>query len=143
MRFLLDVNVLIALTDSQHLNHDAAHSWFASGRDWATCPLTENAFVRVLSHPSYPTVAASVPELVAVLGQLRAHPRHSFIADDISLSDASHFAPDQIAGGKQLTDVYLLGLAAAHGARLATFDRRLCPDAAVGADASAIELIRP
>ena len=53
---LLDVNVLIALFDSAHLHHEAAHVWFAgnSARGWRTCPITENGFLRILSHPGYP-----------------------------------------------------------------------------------------
>ena len=53
---LLDVNVLVALFDPAHLHHEAAHVWFGRNRSrrWATCPLTENALVRVLSNPSYP-----------------------------------------------------------------------------------------
>ena len=55
-RYLLDVNVLIALFDPAHLNHDAAHQWFGEtgAEAWASCPLTENGFVRVISHPSIP-----------------------------------------------------------------------------------------
>ena len=51
---LLDVNVLVALFDPDHVHHEAAHVWFAAtrGAGWATCPLTENGVVRVLSNPS-------------------------------------------------------------------------------------------
>src|SRR5713226_6496670 len=48
---LLDVNVLVALFDPAHVHHEAAHAWFGANRKnrWATCALTENGFVRVLS----------------------------------------------------------------------------------------------
>lgn len=53
---LADVNVLLALIDPVHVHHEGASQWFvdASARGWATCPLTENGFVRILSNPSYP-----------------------------------------------------------------------------------------
>ena len=52
---LLDVNVLVALFDSSHVHHEVAHDWFADHRaqGWATCPHTENGFVRVLANPAY------------------------------------------------------------------------------------------
>ena len=51
---LLDVNVLVALFDPAHVHHEAAHAWFGTHRRqrWATCALTENAFVRVVSNPA-------------------------------------------------------------------------------------------
>jgi predicted nucleic acid-binding protein len=54
---LLDVNVLVALFDPDHVHHEVAHDWFADNgpRGWATCPLTESGFVRVVSNPSYGT----------------------------------------------------------------------------------------
>jgi len=50
--YLLDVNVLIALIDPAHVQHDAAHAWFASTgqHSWATCPLTENGVLRIVGH---------------------------------------------------------------------------------------------
>jgi predicted nucleic acid-binding protein len=53
---LLDVNLLIALFDASHVHHHLAHQWFAGCRSqgWATCPLTENACIRIISQPAYP-----------------------------------------------------------------------------------------
>jgi predicted nucleic acid-binding protein len=53
---LLDVNVLIALLDRRHVHHDPAHGWFAAAQanGWATCPLTQNAVLRILGQPRYP-----------------------------------------------------------------------------------------
>jgi predicted nucleic acid-binding protein len=52
---LLDVNFLVALFDPDHIHHDAAHDWFADERahGWATCPLTENGLVRVVTNAAY------------------------------------------------------------------------------------------
>ena len=140
-RFLLDVNVLIALVDSAHVNHDAAHVWMAPGRDWATCPLTQNALVRILSNPAYPTVEATPSEVITTLSQLIGHPRHHAIAADVCLADRSLFAPEHIATAKTLTDTYLLGLAVKHGLALATFDRRIHAHGVVGATTGDICLV--
>jgi hypothetical protein len=53
---LLDVNVLIALLDQRHVQHEQAHGWFAAAQanGWATCPLTQNAVLRILGQPRYP-----------------------------------------------------------------------------------------
>ena len=131
MIYLLDVNVLVALFDGRHPNHEAAHEWFGKTgvRGWASCPLTELGLVRVLSHPSYPSVRGTVSDVSQRLGHLRAQRGHHGWPCDVSLNDSKLFAPENIAGPGQLTDVYLVGLAAHHGGRLATFDRRISPAA--------------
>lgn len=137
---LLDVNVLLALVDPTHVHHDAAHRWFAARGDeaWATCPITENGFVRVLSQPSYPNRPGDAPAVLAILRQLCAAERHQFWSDDVSLREVVQ--PGAIVTHTQLTDVYLLGLAAHYGGRLATFDRRI-PTTVVRGGAQALELI--
>ena len=66
---LLDVNVLIALFDKAHIFHEMAHRWFARNRrhGWATCAMTESAFVRISCGPSYvgnrPTLSEAVKGL--------------------------------------------------------------------------------
>lgn len=127
MTFLLDVNVLIALIDPTHIAHDEAHDWFASeGRaSWATCPITENAVLRIVSHPKYPNRTGGPVEAASVLAGLRSLAGHEFWADDVSLVASSIVDVDRIRTSAQVTDTYLLALAAARGERLATFDRRL------------------
>ena len=124
---LLDINVLVALFDPEHVHHEAAHEWFAANRatGWATCPLTENGFVRVLSNPAYAPMPERPP---ALLGRLRAFcesGEHTVWPDAVSLRDAVTFRPDLAVTHRQLTDVYLLGLAKQQGGRLATFDRAI------------------
>ncbi len=130
---LLDVNVLIALFDPDHVHHDAAHAWFGTQRvsGWATCPLTENAVVRILSNPAYGASTTQPIELAGRLAAFRASGHHTFWPDDLSLCDTTVF--DLAVGHRQLTDVYLLGLAVAHGGFLATFDRSIPLKAARGA----------
>jgi hypothetical protein len=56
MRALLDVNVLIALLDSDHSLHVPAIAWFTTkGRyGWASRPITQNGCIRAISTASYP-----------------------------------------------------------------------------------------
>lgn len=127
MTFLLDVNVLIALIDPAHVSHDAAHRWFeAQGHEsWATCPITENGVIRIVGHPKYANSAGSPAAVAGIVAQLQALPGHTFWPDDISLLNTDHVDANHVLTPAQVTDTYLLALAAAHGGKLATFDRRL------------------
>jgi hypothetical protein len=140
--FLLDVNVLISLIDPAHVHHEAAHDWFARGgaRAWASCPLTENAVLRILGSPKYPGGPGTPAMAAPSLASLRGLPGHSFWADDISLLDRDLVDPERILSTGQVTDTYLLALACANAGRLATFDRRLVTVAVLGG-AEALRLI--
>lgn len=141
--FLLDVNVLVALFDASHMNHQAAHRWFSESgkRSWATCPIAENGLVRVLSSPAYPTVEATPAEVIARLREFRRHKGHVFWPDAVSLCNARLFAAGFVPGSGQVTDAYLLGLAAKNGGRLATFDRRISGSWLAAKSAAAVELV--
>lgn len=132
--FLLDVNVLIALLDPAHVQHDAAHEWFAGQghRAWATCPLTENGLLRIVGNTRYPNSPGTPAAVAPLLATLRALPGHVFWPDDISLLDAERVDAARLLGSAQVTDTYLLALACAHGGQLASFDRRLVKDAVRG-----------
>lgn len=127
MTYLLDVNVLIALVDSGHVRHERANEWFDRevGLSWATCPITENGLVRILSHPKYPNGSVSPSQLVAVLAGLAELPSHEFWPDDVSLRDDRWTDASLVLTASQVTDSYLLALAISKGGKLATFDRRL------------------
>src|SRR4051812_24623272 len=73
MAALLDVNALIALVDSDHVGHSAMQKWFLKHHrsGWATCPLTENGMVRVLSQPAYPSGQRSPAEVIQILHALK------------------------------------------------------------------------
>lgn len=131
MTYLLDVNVLIALLDAGHVQHDAAHEWFGrSGQAaWATCPLTENGVLRIIGNSRYPNTLEMPAAVAPLVEQLRSHPGHQFWSDDVSLLDSQHADAGRILSTDQVTDTYLLALARAHGGKLATFDRRLVVDA--------------
>ena len=140
--YLLDVNMLLALSDPMHIHHEAAHRWFAAkGRSgWATCPVTENGFVRIASHPNYPNRPGDAPVVLAMLRQFCAAESHQFWADDISIRDA--FQPGALITHTQLTDVYLLALAATKSEKLATLDQRIAT-VAVENGGEALELVIP
>jgi toxin-antitoxin system PIN domain toxin len=142
---LLDVNLLVALFDPDHIHHEPAHDWFADNRarGWATCPITESGFIRVLTNPAYGALGVRAAELVARLRAFRTSGHHQFWPDDISPLDESLFDAALVVGHRQLTDVYLLGLARKRGARLATFDRTIPIKAVVGASADTLEIIAP
>ena len=144
MAALLDVNALIALVDRDHVDHDPIHRWFAAHatKGWATCSITENGMVRVLSQPAYPSGQRSPSEAIQVLRALKAAYRqvHEFWADDVSLSDDSLFVPAYITGPRQVTDAYLLGLAARRKQRVVSFDRSLPWQAIRNGSAQLIEL---
>lgn len=131
MRTLFDVNVLIALFDPDHIHHERAHRWWAAHEDegWATCPITENGLVRVISQPAYPK-AISVTAAVDLLRSATSIDGHAFWPDDVSLADSGRIDGTRILGAKQLTDVYLVALAIKRRGRLATFDTSI-PLAAV------------
>jgi uncharacterized protein len=141
---LLDVNVLVALFDPDHVHHEVAHDWFADNASdgWATCPLTENGFVRVLSNPAYGAVVSRTSDLVDRLRRFCKGPQYQFWTDDISLRDETLFDPSFLMG-RQLTDIYLLGLARKHRGRLATFDRSIPLKAVVGARRELLEIVAP
>lgn len=134
MRYLLDVNVLIALIDPAHVQHDAAHDWFAAvGHEaWATCPLTENGVLRIVGHARYLNSPGHPAAVASVVTGLCALPGHAFWADDISLRDTQKIRIARLLNSAQVTDSYLLALACAHGGQLASFDRRLVVDAVTG-----------
>lgn len=123
MRALLDVNVLIALLDADHGSHTAAMSWFTkhAQQGWASCPITQNGCVRIMSHPNYPN-PLPVQAVLARLGEACQQAVHEFWADEVSLLDHARIDSTRIHGPRQLTDIYLLALAVARDARFVTFD---------------------
>jgi hypothetical protein len=138
--YLLDINLLLALTDPMHVHHEHAHSWFdkKGQQAWATCPLIENGFVRIASHPNYPNRPGDVPAVLSILRQLCEAKGHHFWSEDLSILDI--LTPDSIITHAQITDVYLLGLAAHNKGKLATLDLRIPVDAVRGGR-QALELI--
>jgi toxin-antitoxin system PIN domain toxin len=138
--FLLDVNALIALVDPSNLHHGIMRPWFAANSHlgWATSPITENGFVRILATPSYPGRRAAPEISITNLRALKGKHASTYeFWDGVSISDSSLFYPERIAGPNQVTDAYLIALAIHHG-RVLSFDRRLPWQAVRGATAESI-----
>jgi hypothetical protein len=142
---LLDVNLLLALFDSEHVHHEIAHDWFADdgSAGWATCSVTESGLVRLLTNPGYVGAVIRPVEAVERLRAFCASGHHVFWDRSISLRDESLFEPALIRGHRQITDIYLLGLAMAMGGRLATLDHHIPLGAVVGATPDALAVIGP
>lgn len=132
---LLDVNLLVALFDTDHPHHEIAHDWFADThtKGWATCALTQNGFLRILANPRYGSTISRPIDLINTLSRFCASKHHTFWNDSLSLTDAKIFNPAPIRGYRQLSDIYLLGLAKKRGGYLATLDAGIPLSAVVGA----------
>jgi toxin-antitoxin system PIN domain toxin len=139
---LLDVNLLVALFDPDHIHHTLAHDWFADHRSagWATCATTENGFVRVLANPHY-GAGTRAADLITRLRRFCSSGGHIFWRDAVSIRDDRLFRPSLIRGHRQLTEVYLLGLAVKQGGCLATFDRTILSSAVIGATKQSLAVI--
>ena len=118
--------------------------WFRQSHraGWATCAITENGMVRVLSQPSYASGRRTPAEVIEVLTALKSafEESYEFWNDDISLSDSAIFDTALIGGSRQVTDAYLLGLAAKRSATLVSFDRSLPWQAIRGGSRKLIQL---
>src|SRR4051794_16871704 len=123
MRALLDVNVLIALLDSDHTSHSVAFEWFRehAREGWASCPITQNGCVRIMSNPGYPN-ALPIQSVMKRLADACADSVHEFWSDDVSLLDPNTVDSTRVHGPRQLTDIYLLALAACREGRFVTVD---------------------
>jgi toxin-antitoxin system PIN domain toxin len=123
VRALLDVNMLLALFDAQHIHHARAFGWWSDNRQrgWASCPLTQNGFVRVISGPRYRHPRSIADALAMLHGQVE-QPGHEFWSDDLSIVERM-FDRRYLLGPKQITDAYLFALAIKNGGRLATLDQ--------------------
>ena len=124
-RYLLDVNLLIALAWPSHVHHAEAQSWFLRKRKagFSTCPLTQTGFVRVSSNPKFIADAVSPADALSLLHEITRLPEHEFWPDTLSLDDALRKVGRLMAGHQQVTDAYLTGLALARAGILATLDR--------------------
>lgn len=122
--FLLDVNVLIAMSWPKHIAHERSQLWFKKqGRTaWATCPFTQTSFVRIISNPAFSPNALTTTDAFQLLGSNLNHPGHRFWPDNIGLLEATKTFQTQIAGHQQVADAYLLGLALHNKGKLATLD---------------------
>lgn len=142
MRALLDVNVLLALLDRDHVDHQRAREWLATeiGDGWATCAITENGFVRIVSQPRYPSPVPPAQAIERLAGATSTE-HHAFWACTISLLDRVQIERTRLHGPKQVTDAYLLALATSHQGRFVTFDRSVSLSAVPSATAAHLAVL--
>ena len=142
--YLPDTNLLIALLWPSHERHDLALKWFSRHRvkGWATCPITQAGFVRIVSNPAFSRDAVQPREAIHVLTANTAAKDHTFWPDETPLAEAVAFAGVRLMGHQQVTDAYLLGLAIRRGGMLATLDQRIAaPTEARSAERKALEIV--
>ncbi len=141
-RALLDVNVPIALFDSDHVDHERARGWVDAEivQGWASCAITQNGFVRIISQPRYPS---PVPPAQAIgrLARAAATEHHEYWPCSVSLLDDELIDYSRLHGHRQVTDAYLLALATANGGRFATLDQSIPVDAVRHAGAGNLAII--
>lgn len=126
MRSLLDINVLLALFDADHIDHSRTRQWLEGEihHGWASCAITQNGFVRVISQPRYPSPVPVARATELLRGATRAS-HHEFWPCNLSLLDTQVIDCTRVHGPRQVTDVYLLALAVHHEGRFVTFDQSI------------------
>ena len=126
MRALLDIGLLFALLDRDHIQHEPGRRWFEQEIQygWASCAITQNGCIRILSQPSYPS-PVSVARATRLLFSATSAQCHDFWRSEISILDETIFDHSRVHGPRQLTDVYLQGLVAHHRGRFVTLDQTI------------------
>jgi uncharacterized protein len=141
---LLDVNVLIALCDGRHEHHEQVARWFVAhaAAGWASCPLTQNGAIRIMSTPAYPG-ARPVTQVLAQIQHLCASAHHHFWPDAVSLVQPGTLNPAHLLGHRQLTDAYLLALAVHHHGQFVTLDGAIPWKAVLGSQPADVVRLLP
>lgn len=118
--YLLEANVLIALGDETNTGYSRATAWFKQGTvAFATCPITQGGLLR---HYMRVSKRPSIQDAKRLLASFTSLPHHHFWPDDI---DYDHIPTRGVIGHRQVTDAYLVALAAKHQGILATMDQGL------------------
>lgn len=143
MRYLLDVNVWVALLDEAHVHHAQAVAFIERRKvQIATCPMVENGVIRVLNLPGYSKHGPAGFEAVSQkLQEICADVDHEFWPDTVSLCSQGTVNWPRIFGHNQITDVYLLALAVSNKGCLATLDHRVALSTVLGAGKEHLTLL--
>lgn len=126
MRALLDVSTLIAFLDVNHQRHRRVRDWLDEHRaaGWASCAITQNGFVRIVSQPVYANTI-STTQAIARLADATADRHHVFWSPSVQVVEQGLIDRHAVLGPGRVTDAYLLALATRHGGRLVTLDRNI------------------
>jgi toxin-antitoxin system PIN domain toxin len=124
MAFLLDLNLLIALVNEDHIHHSIAMEWFDTPKlKWALCPFTEAGLLRFLTHPNMRNLP--MDEAAAVLSSLRGEPGYHYLPVTADWHQTTAPFAARLHGHNQITDAFLLGIAIQEKVILATFDKAI------------------
>ncbi len=122
MKYLLDVNVLIALTNEGHLHDRVALEWFHTpGLDWGVCAFSEAGFLRISTHPR--AGSFTVAQAAAVLTELAKLPGYRYWPNAADCETLMLPFRERVFGHQQTTDAILLGLAVREDGVLVTMDK--------------------
>jgi toxin-antitoxin system PIN domain toxin len=122
-RYLLDVNVFVALLAENHIHHRLVTEWFNASRSrrWAICSFTEAGFLRNATTPRPGQITMS--EATAVLARMAQHPGYHYLPITADWHTLCSPFSRRVYGTKQVTDAYLLGLAVREELALVTLDK--------------------
>lgn len=141
MRALLDTSVLIALLDANHIHHSLCSRWLAGTQDgWASCPITLNGCVRILSQPNYPN-RLPMQTVVRGLQAAMAHPMHAFWSDAVNPLATPGLNWNLLLRPAHITDAYLLALSVRNQGCLVTLDQGISVDWVQGADQTHLKVL--
>ena len=121
-----------------------ATQWLNAHLDqgWASCPLTQNGCIRILSQTAYPTRAPAA-EVAVRLSEATLHPAHHFWPDAVSLLSPGLMVWGNLLTGRHITDAYLLALAVQNRGRFVTLDQGIPLAAVQHAQAKNLVVIKP
>jgi toxin-antitoxin system PIN domain toxin len=123
-KYLLDVNVMVALTEPEHPHHQIVMDWFETpGLHWGLCAFSEAGFLRASTNPK--VGFHTVQEATQVLADFVHHPGYSYWPITTGWADLTTPFRERVFGHQQITDAYLLGLAVRRNAILITLDKAI------------------
>jgi toxin-antitoxin system PIN domain toxin len=123
-KYLLDVNVLIALTDEGHIHHKIVLKWFNTpGLDWGRCAFTEAGFYRISVNPKLGRLTFG--DATNVLAALTERQRYQYWPITANWDELVAPFRERVWGHQQVTDAWLLGLAVKEGGVLVTLDKAI------------------
>lgn len=143
VRSLFDVNFLLALLDRAHIHHSRAVDWLSENISggWASCPITQNGCVRIMSNPRY-TNPTSPQDAVRRLNKATSTLGHKFWPDSMSLFESELIDWTKVITCRTITDAYLLALAVKNQGCLVTFDRGIDFGLVRGASAENLRILK-
>lgn len=126
MIYLIDVNLFYAFHIPPHTHYQRSQTWFRQhlSEQFATCSISEMGLIRLLMS-NVDGIQYEYDEAVMAVEGFRKRPQHLYWSEMPNLDKLIRPVAHRLQGHRQITDAYLLGLAAHHNAKLATLDKAL------------------